>query len=116
MKCSELVSQYILHDSLLETITVSDDGRTVVLLIDFCNWAQDQYKETEPETYLIRVIFLDVETFVYDEHELNSDTILSTKSISPTSIEIVTIQDETNEISVMTITAEDVHIEKMDED
>ena len=116
MNCSELISRYNLHDSLLESITVSDDGLTAVLIIDFCNWAQDQYKETEPETYLIRVIFSNVETFVYDDHELNSDTILDAKSISPTSIEIVTLHDETNEISVLRISAREVRIEKMDRD
>ena len=60
MKCSELISQYDLHDSLLEAVAVSDNGHTVDLTIDFCNWAQNQYKETEPETYLIRVTFSNV--------------------------------------------------------
>ncbi len=116
MKCSELVNRYNLHDSLLESVTVSNDGLTVVLIIDFCNWAQDQYKETEPETHLIRIVFYNVETFVYDDHKLNSDTILNAKSISSTSIEIVTLHDETNEISVMTISEGEARIEKIDED
>ena len=115
MKCSEIISLYNLHDSLLESITVTDDGLSVVLIIDFCNWAQDQYKETEPETYLIRVTFSNVDTFVCDDHEINSDTILDAKIISPTSIEIITLHDETNEISVMKISAGDVHVEKVDE-
>ncbi len=116
MKCSELISQYNLHDSLLESVTVSNDGLYVVLIIDFCNWAQEQYKETEPETYLIRLIFSNVENFVYDKHELNSDTILNVKYISEKSIEIITLQDETNEISVLTISAGEARIEKIDED
>lgn len=76
MTISAFIQTYNLHDSLLESITVDKDEKTVRLGIDFCYWQQGDYDDRLPETGLAHVHFFDVERVDYEPWEINSDDIL----------------------------------------
>lgn len=81
MKISEFKDQYDLHDSLVEKIDNSN-GK-VILDIDFCNWRQKDYKETDDEMKKIRLCFQNVKDYALDgsSGEVDSDTILEFDSM-----------------------------------
>lgn len=60
MTARDFVKNYILHDSLIDSVEVIDDGMTIILLIDFAFWMQPGYRETDPETGALKVTFRDV--------------------------------------------------------
>ena len=57
MTISDFVEKYYLHDSGLKDIIVNKDNNTVHLMIDLCNWMQDDYVEGQPEILPIEVVF-----------------------------------------------------------
>ncbi len=79
MTGSEFVANYIMHDSLINSVVVQDDGTRVVLEIDFAFWMQEGYKESDPETGLIKVTFNDVSNYdVPEDADWNEISILET--------------------------------------
>ncbi|MBQ7703547.1 MAG: hypothetical protein IJT40_04140 [Firmicutes bacterium] len=61
MTINSFLSEHYLHDSLVEKVTY--ESNTVDLIIDFCFWMQDGYRENEPETGIIHLHFPDVTSF-----------------------------------------------------
>ena len=57
MTISDFIEKYYLHDSGLDEIIVDQENRTVRLLVDLCNWMQDDYVEGEPEIKPIEIVF-----------------------------------------------------------
>lgn len=43
MKIYELVSRYIFRDSLIEEIYFNETDKTLNLIIELCNWKQNNY-------------------------------------------------------------------------
>ncbi len=79
MTGSEFVANYIMHDSLIDSVVVQDDGTRVVLVIDFAFWMQEGYKESDPETGMIKVTFNDVSYYsIPDDADWNEISILET--------------------------------------
>jgi uncharacterized ubiquitin-like protein YukD len=74
LRISELLESYNFHDSLLDNIIIEDD--CVTLLVDFCNWMQEKYDESIPETEEIKIIFSKVMDVEGNDYELDSDSIL----------------------------------------
>ena len=60
MNAKEFVEQFIMHDSLIDAMSVSDDDTTVTMTIDFAFWMQKGYREGDPETGLLKVTFHNV--------------------------------------------------------
>ena len=60
MTTFEFVKKYILHDSLIDDIEINDCEKTIAIKFDFAFWMQKWYKEFQPETGIIRVIFENV--------------------------------------------------------
>lgn len=44
----EQLAKYDFNDSLLEGVSYDKDNSKVFLEIDFCNWKQTWYRESEP--------------------------------------------------------------------
>jgi len=57
MKPEELILRYNFHDSLLEGIKYDEDLNALILEVDFCNWAQEDYTSDIPETMIIQLCF-----------------------------------------------------------
>ena len=80
MTGSEFVAHYIMHDSLIDSVEVKEDGTRIVLMIDFAFWMQNGYKESDPETGSIKVTFNDVSYYdVPDDADWNEISILETR-------------------------------------
>ena len=74
MTSSEFVSNYIMHDSLIDRVQILENGSTIVLWIDFAFWMQNGYNEKDPETGIIKVTFHGVTNRVIPEN-VNWDEI-----------------------------------------
>ena len=63
MTAKDFVSGYYLHDSIIDEIEESDNGKTISILIDFAFWMQENYCDSDPETGIIKVVFHNVTNF-----------------------------------------------------
>ena len=63
MTRTEFVSAFNLHDSLIENVKITGAGTTIEMEIDYAFWMQDNYREGDPETGLITVIFKNVSRY-----------------------------------------------------
>ena len=109
MTINELSKLYYFHDSLLDNIEINRDRFTVVLTIDFCFWAQAGYKESDPETGIIKLSFSGVEIFPELEGDLDSYSILNTSCTDDGTWTIVALDDETDICYNIIIKANDVN-------
>lgn len=109
MKLNEFIEKHNLHDSLLESIEHDGKQKIVKLIIDFCYWQQDNYKEGTPETGLIVIEFTDVSNFTYLPYQINSDEIIDVVCNND-SIIFVVYNDIEETHKNISITAKDVFI------
>lgn len=58
MNIITLMEQFYLHDSFIENIGYKFFKDQLVLTVNFCNWAQSNYKEGEPENIIGNFIFV----------------------------------------------------------
>ncbi len=93
MKKLELLTKYNFHDSLLENITYDKEKKKVILEIDFCNWKQKWYDESDEETSTILLSFENVYGVLVPEFELNSDEIIEFELLSKKEVKIVIFND-----------------------
>lgn len=104
MTINSFVSQYELHDSLLDKVTVDTESQKVILLVDFCYWMQKGYTNQQPETGMVNIIFNDA-TFINGPiGECNSFSILRCIA-SSNGVLIVLLDDDTDEYFELTIAA-----------
>lgn len=96
MTINELNKAYYFHDSLLDNIEINRNRSTVVLTIDFCFWAQAGYKESDPETGIIKLSFSGVEIYPELEGDLDSYSILNTSCTDNGTWKVVALNDETD--------------------
>ena len=101
---------YDFHDSLLEEI--SCDNKRVFLKIDFCNWKQEWYDETQEETSIISVVFNDVSSVVIPKFKLNSDEIIKFEVLDNGCVKIIVFNDMSNSTYEIIIYAKSVEIIK----
>lgn len=109
MKLEELDKYYYFHDSLLDNIKINREQATVVLTIDFCFWAQTDYKEADPETGIIKLVFSGVEIYPELEGNLDSYSILNTSYTADGAWMLVVLDDETDNCYKIIIKANDVN-------
>ncbi len=57
MTIQELEKRYYFHDSGINKIDYNKEKETLVFAIDLCYWAQEWYKEGEPELMEIKLTF-----------------------------------------------------------
>lgn len=96
MKAFEFISNYILHDSLIDSVEVVDDN-TIVMSIDFAFWMQNDYDESMPETGVIKVTFNDVSQYsIPQDVDWNELSILEAK-LENNSIKFLLMNDMTDE-------------------
>ncbi|MDO5438701.1 MAG: hypothetical protein Q4F09_01515 [Erysipelotrichaceae bacterium] len=63
MTIDELNEKYFFHDSIVERITYDSEKKILELYLDFCFWAQTDYKNTQPETGKVIVRFFGVNDY-----------------------------------------------------
>ena len=111
MSIKEFVKNYIMHDSLIDCVNISDDGTKIEVQIDFAFWMQKNYVESDPETGIISVVF-DGVTFYDIPESVNWDeiSILETK-MENQYVKFLLINDMTDDYLEMVISAEEVSVQ-----
>lgn len=57
MTIQELCKKYYFHDSMITKISYSKDIKELEFMLEFCNWAQNDYKENDPELLKMKLTF-----------------------------------------------------------
>ncbi|MBQ7172422.1 MAG: hypothetical protein IJR89_09130 [Clostridia bacterium] len=110
MTINELQNKYYFHDSLLDEVIIDKQHATVSLRIDFCFWAQNGYKDEDPETGMIVLSFTGVKKYPEIEGELDSYSILKTSCLQDDTWLMVTLDDETDTCYELSISADKVTV------
>ncbi len=110
MKLCEFAERYNLHDSLLERIVFDEAKKTAELTIDFCYWQQSDYRENDPETGLVTLLFVDVTKLDRDEHPINSDEIVQCACLDDNTLVLQIESDITGNCHTIVISAGAVSI------
>ena len=108
----EQLIKYDFHDSLLERISYDKENSKVFLEIDFCNWKQKWYSESEEETSIILLVFENVSNVIIPVFKLNSDEIIDFVVSEDNSVKIVIFNDIDENSYEIIINAETVKIIK----
>lgn len=114
MKLSELVERYCFHDSYLKSVHFDSFKKSLTISIHFCNWMQSYYQASMEKLILINLIFSNIKYFECDSPEKYDwrYTIFDMTSTSDPSygdgIKIVMFHDDTGEMSLIHIFAQDV--------
>ena len=113
MTAQEFVRKYILHDSLIESVEVLNDGRTIVVMIDFSFWMQPGYNAADPETGTLKVTFNDVsESSIPQNVKWNEVSILDAAA-SGNTVKFSLMNDMTDACSELTICSSRILAEKL---
>ncbi len=110
MKLCEFAKRYNLHDSLLERIVFDEAKKTAELTIDFCCWQQPDYKENDPETGLVTLLFVDITKLDRDEHSISSDEIVQCTCLDDNTLALQVRSDMTGNCHTIVISAGAVSI------
>jgi len=63
MTVHELVNKYDFHDSMITCIRYSSENKELVIILDFCYWAQEWYKENDPELMKLKLTFYGISEY-----------------------------------------------------
>ena len=96
MNAKDFLKQHNLIGSLLESIAVDREDRSVCLEIDYCYWQQSNYNEGDEETGIVFLKFENCTSYSFDEHPLNSDEIVKVE-ITDNEIDICLESDITSD-------------------
>ena len=108
MTITDFVANYIMHDSLIDRVEILENGSTIILWIDFAFWMQNWYKETDPETGMLKVTFQGVSNYLIPANaDWNDISILEAK-IDGDHVIFALINDMTDEDLEIMIHAESV--------
>ncbi len=111
MTAKEFVSNYIMHDSLIDKVEVLDNNKTIVISIDFAFWMQNGYKESDPETGTLEVVFADVKEYSIPENvDWSAVSILETSFIND-SVKFSLMNDMTDDYLEIIIDSQKISTE-----
>ncbi len=108
----EHLRKFDFHDSLLESISYDNDNKKIFLKIDFCNWKQEWYNESDEETSMISIVFNNASNLSIPNFSLNSDEIIEFDILSDNSVKMVVFNDIDNTSYEIIIRAQTVEIIK----
>ncbi len=60
MTIREFLDKYNLHDSYFEKVTYNEGLKTLILIINFAFWMQEDYVDGNPENGKLQVVFKNV--------------------------------------------------------
>ena len=113
MTSLEFVRNYILHDSLIESVEVLNDGRTIVVMIDFAFWMQPGYNAADPETGTLKVTFDDVSGFSIPQNIMWNEISILDAAASGNTVKFSLMNDMTDACSELTICSSCIWTEKL---
>jgi hypothetical protein len=107
MKVVNLIKDNNFHDSCLENLFYVEKMRTLSLVIDFCCWAQKDFKEGDAENKIVNLKFDDVADLNSEDYEIDSDSILDFKLKDDGRIELV-VESDSEGVQVISFRASSV--------
>lgn len=110
MEISDLIKNFNFHDSVLEKCVYNKYLNELSFEIDFCYWAQEKFKDGEPENGIINVRFFGISDFHKDNYDIASDSIISLKETEPGKI-LLTVETDEGYIHIFSFTALSVEVE-----
>lgn len=123
MKPSQFFQKFYLHDSIVNEIRHDPHKKECVFNIEFCNWMQDSYKDSDPEVILGDLIITGITMFegdspfdLFTKNEAIDAQILKTQHLSGNGgsetwkiVMLVTrYKEKSDNILVLTIRFEDI--------
>lgn len=63
MTIHELAKKYYFHDSMITSVNYSANEQKLEIFMDFCHWAQEWYKQGEPELLKLRLTFSGIKDY-----------------------------------------------------
>ena len=109
MTIAELLEKYQLHDSTLENVRVLNGG-SVELVIDVCLWMQSAWRNEGAETQIQRFIFEGAAICEYDQHAVDSDSILEARALDERTLELALFRQSDESCHILRVSADSVRI------
>ena len=81
MTLKEMVEKYYFHDSSIDSVEFDPETREVTLLIDFCNWMQEDYSSDKEENIVLKLVFSNVSRISGEKPLFDLIGILDCKSL-----------------------------------
>ncbi len=117
MTIAEFANRYNLHDSYIEAVKYDPESRSVVLTIQFLFWMQNDYVEGSPETGLLYVTFHNASRYSCEnENPADPFSGILTAECKNGDLILKLMNDKTGRYFEVVISAEDVTLEKGDDD
>ena len=122
MKLNDFAERYYFHDSFPQKIEFDSIKKTLTITIHFCNWMQDYYHASMEKLILINLIFSNVQLLEcdnpekYDDCYTFFDATLISNPLYGSGIEFVLFHDDTGEMSLIRIFAQDVEFVELGPD
>lgn len=110
MTLTEFANKYDLHDSTIEKIEYDKNKKVATFKIDFCQWRQKDFVQGQAENVMIDVNFFAVKELELPNTISKSNTILDVHLILGNTIEIVVLNDDTDDVFILRIYADDVNV------
>jgi hypothetical protein len=114
MTLQELDKEYYFHDSSITSIEYDKDKKTLHILLDFCFWMQEGFKEGEPENGEAKLTFANVSHYDGPVGILPSNQILALNIDDGTAVFAMEDQSRTHgnfDCFLITIKASDAGFE-----
>ena len=108
MTIKELRDRYYFHDSCITRIDYKD--KKLEMILDFCQWAQEWYKKTDPENVWMRLIFSGIEQYEGITGEIDYFSVLDAE-IKEDKLWIFMLDDFHNENYEIFLKPTDVEVE-----
>ena len=109
------VNNYNLHDSILNSVAIENNGSIIRMIIDFAFWMQEDYDEAHPETGLLAVSFINVTEYDYPDQLSLEETSILKASLQDDCIIFALLNDMTDEYYELRIKAQEVFVDDQSE-
>ena len=113
MNAKEFVERFIMHDSLIDAMSVDDGNATVTMTIDFAFWMQKGYCEGDPETGLLAVTFRNVTKLECPDELPFGDISILRVTEEEGSLRFAIMNDMTDDYYNLLIKAESIEVNTM---
>ena len=114
MTAHDFVKNYYMHDSLIDNVEVLDNGRTIVLWVDFSYWMQEEYKEGDPDTGKLKITFYDVENYSIPENVNWTEISILDSFDLEGKVKFNMVNDDTDDFLVLSICSNRILVEALD--
>ena len=113
MSISDLLQSFEFHDGLLDDVVYDRDKKEVRMVIDFCYWMQEGYRDEDPETGMVELVFRDVSVYEGLEGEVDSFSVLHMK-LEDRFLLIGVLDDDTDEFHEIRLQAGTAQMNRLD--